>query len=79
MNQQLQELTKTLGLINGLIPLGVHLGATIIGLIKGAIDKGGVDQKTKEQAQAAIAGWEAANADSREFIEDWKVLHPPTS
>lgn len=75
--KELQELSKALGLINGMIPVAFTLGSTLVKLIKGAA-AGTTDQATKEEALAAVARFEAAAKQAGADIQAWLDTHPST-
>lgn len=77
LNEELAKYTELLGLINGMLPLGVKLGTTLVGLVQAGIRQGRGDNKTVEEAQAAVNQFQSATADAKSYIEDWLSTHPP--
>lgn len=74
--KELDQAIAVLGQLNILIPVGYALGKSIVSLVKGGL--GGADPATIAQAQAAVAGFEAASADVRQTAEAWLETHPRT-
>lgn len=69
VNKALTDATQAMKLIQTLVGIAFPLGGQIVGIIRVLQDSTGVDQKTREEAQAAVDTFNASIADAKQDLK----------